>query len=1708
MKTKTKRILTTVAGVILLASNAFAQSGTWTNVSTSVWSASTNWLGAAAADGLGNTALFTSDIQTNVTSLEEDMTVSLDTPRTIGAVVFADANTATIANWRLNNGGNPANILTLASAGVPVIVVSNIVPNSVFLQFTNGTFETTQPDWQDGVAHVTTLLQGSQGFIKTGPGTLMLSAGNTYSGPTIVQQGMITLDSIVAGNGGGAVGTGTVIITNNATFRVWGGGRNLDHAGATQTTFTNAVEVPTGHVGNWINSFRTVLIGPISGGGTLNFTCAGVRGAFGGVPLNGDANTNFTGTMVFTNSDTGIAEIGFNNSTFINNSWNGFSNTSLVIGRNIIFYSLQNPPNGGATASTQFIPIGSLAGEQGSILGGNPVTGRNNEWVVGYLNTSTTFEGSVRNQGRGAVIGTARLRKVGTGTLIFAGTNNNYTGGSIVAGGTLQVGNGGVFGDVGTGFVAISNNTALVFNRSGAVTVGGVVSGAGTLTVSGGVALTLSGVNTFTSNTTVNAGSVVLAAETGLGANPTVLTANALTLNGGAVRSTVTFAIDDANRGITLGASGGSFNPDAATTLTVANIATGAGNLTMGGAGTLALTAVNTFAGKTAVNAGTLVIAAESGLGSNPGVLTADQLSLNGGTLRSTASLSLSGNRGVTLGASGGTINPDAATVLTVANAVTGAGALTVNGAGTVVLGAPANNNYAGATTISQGTLTIGAGGAIASTPSIAIASGATLNVSASGLALGASQTLTGNGTVIGNVTTAAGAQITPGASIGALNITGNLTMSGGVSNRFEMSSSTNDIIKVTGNLNLSGVNAIDVTLLSSLPAGSYTLISYTGTLSGNAANLVLIGSSFGRNSAALSTATAGQVRLIVTGNPGNLRWVGDGVANNWNTTTTNWFNIGAAIPDRYFDGDNVTFNDSGSQSPNINLVAGFIPGSVTVSGTASYTFAGAGSIGGGASLTHSSSGTLTILTANTYTGPTTISAGNVQVGNGTTVGSLGSGNVINNAALNYNPPATVTQSGSISGTGSVAKQGAGTLVLANNNTYGNTTVVAGTLQVGTGAATGSLGSGSVLNNGALVIRRTGVVTNSGAISGIGSLSITGAVTFALAADNTYSGATIVDTGVLQVGTGLTAGTLGSAISVTTANSGAVAFSRSDDTTNAVVIAGSGRLIQRGPGRVTLTGINTYSGATIVETGILEVGDSGLAGNIGAGVVTNNGVLIFNRADGQAIANNFHGAGSIRYIGAGPTTNTGFGNTYSGGTVISNTFVQIGNLSAGQSGFGSGSITLSNATLSYFASGGADQGLAIIPGLPNAVNIPAGQVGTVLLPFRCGVGGALTGSGQLELRVNGVRGDVLGDWSAFAGQINVTTLAAGNDFRVANAAGMPNAKINLNSVTMYNRLAGNPLLRIGLLTGDATSTINGGGGNAGLAVRLALGALGITTNLDLTSTDAIGSVITLIKEGAGTLTLNNAHFYNGSTVVSNGVLSFAFDAARSPNSIAFDVAGGSLDVSLLTGSTLTLGAAQTVSGYGTVLGAVDSSGGGTVAPGNGIGTLTVTNGVIMGGNAVLEVNRAGSPNADRLLTTSITEGGTITVTNIGGALQPGDTFQLLSTAPTTNNLSGTFATTTLPVLAPGLSWNNTLASNGKITVTGTLPTIANTVSGNTINMNWGAGYLGWKLQLQTNNINTGISTNWVTVPGSEAASTYVLNIDAVNGTVFSRLVFP
>lgn len=1748
MKTKTQNPSRIPSLVIALcaffaATAAFAQpvNGVWTNTISSTWSDVLSWTNGVYANGAGSIADFSQvAIPSNTT-----ITVTLDVGITNDIALFGDTT---------NNPGN----WTIADTGIPWTLDSKTSP-----------FATINVNLKTGAANnvaawstatIAAAITGTNIIVKTGPSPLILSAaaGNTFGSGMYISNGMVqaTLNPSSLGTGPVTLYTGSWLRLQNAAIP-----GNNPSTTPTESAFPNAIVIPAGQTGMMTLSPRAfpAITGTVTGSGTFNLWADYVRDNLGG------DWSGFSGQLNVSASTRGNSDFRMD-PTF--NAPAGWANTKLAFVSNGINADVLNWYNAG-TPGTNFV-IGELSAVTPGIVtlmaASTSAGGQNGNSppftiTVGGLNTSTEFAGNFAAPGVANGVG---LIKVGTGTLTLDGPTIENNGMMVVSNGVLQLGKGGTTGKLGRTAV-VTNYATLAFNRSDTLTVSNVITGTGTLQQMGPGSLVLApsggGTNTYTGETEVTGGLLAPVAESALGPNPGSFTAGQLTLNGGGLRATNNLAINNPNRGITVGAAGGSLSPDANTTLTIASTIGGAGNLTVSGAGTADLTGANDYTGKTILSSGTLAIGAEAALGTAPGSPTADQLTLNGGTLRGTSSLAVSSaNRGITVNATGGTLSPDATTTMTISEPIVGSGNLQIAGAGTVVLNGA--DSSTGNTLVNQGTLAIGASGSISS-PVISVASGANLDVSAGTFTPASGQSITGNGNVIGTLNAGSGVVLNPAGPgvIGHLSFANGLSLGGGAILGADISSASNDTYGITGDLSLSGANTLQVNVLGILSAGDYPIVNF-GTISGGG-TLSLAGFPDSRLTPVISTNASGHsIDLVLTGSAASLIWAGGLNGNAWDVDTTkNWLN--GANPDVFLAGDSVTFNDSGSANSSVNLVGSLQAGSVTVSSSAGYTFGGSGQIASPASLLVSGSGTLTVLTTNSYNGGTTISSGTVQVGNGTAAGSLGSGGITDNSALNYNVPGTQTVANQISGSGSVGVQG-GTIVLTANNSYGSTSISGGaTVQVGNGTAAGTLGTGGIGDNGALIFNRTGAVTNNSSISGSGSLTVQGANdVVALGANNSYLGATLVNAGVLQVGTGGTSGTVGSSSSVTLTNGGGLAFNRSDMLTNQVAILGTnGVLIQDGPGTLVITNDYNNLGSTKVNGGILQVGDgvdpSGtLTGPI---TITAPATLLFNRPDAISISNVMGGTGNLTITGPTNVTILSTNSALSGTVTISNTTVFLGNeansdvyeTAINQGALGSGTITfvgnsflrLSGSTIpNGDPNGGNGSGT-----IGNVINIPAGQTGTMWAPGRYTLNATFTGSGTFNLGVQYVRGDTTANWTNFDGQLNVITNAAQGtapgsyDFRMSSATGIPNAKVFLaDDVSMYSRAAANAFIPLGELTGGTNSSVRsttGGGTSAGVNENWVVGGLNTTATYYGTLTDGN----TFIKVGTGTWTLAGVNSFGGGLFVSNGVVTLSGDGLTT--GVLLDATGvtvadsGIIDPSGLPDDILHVGdggvgqsSAQTLAGNGTVKDGAYIASLGTLSPGfssNVFGNITITSNLLVDGIIQMKVDHLLSAVSDlvtasNIIISPVAASATLTVTQVDtNYLQTGDVFRLFSKPITGHG----FATVSLPTTSPdGLityTWQDKTAVDGTLVLLsgGPVSNPVNThptnlvfgVSAGQLTLSWPSDHTGWRLEAQTNALNAGLqpaSNAWVTVPGSSATNMVTVPVSTANGTVFYRLVYP
>ncbi len=639
--------------------------------------------------------------------------------------------------------------------------------------------------------------------------------------------------------------------------------------------------------------------------------------------------------------------------------------------------------------------------------------------------------------------------------------------------------------------------------------------------------------------------------------------------------------------------------------------------------------------------------------------------------------------------------------------------------------------------------------------------------------------------------------------------------------------------------------------------SGSGSLIQAgAGTLRLTASNTYTGGTMINSGILQFSATNAMPSSGTVTGSCGATLAVAVGGAGQFTNGTSGAGTIGGLL------------RGTGGQGAPVTWVAGMSLGIDTTAASGTYSGVIA-NVAGALGLTKLGANALTLSGSNTYTGATTISSGTLQIGAGGTMGSLPTSSTItDNGVLVFNRSDTIAQgtdfSGTaISGSGSLTQAGAGTLRLTASNTYtGATTISSGTLQIGAGGTVGSLSGGSAItDNGALVFNRSDNIAQSNNISGNGSLTQAGSGTLTISGSSSYTGATTISSGTLQIGAGGTAGSLSTSSAIT--DNGALVFNRSDTIAqgtdfSGAAISGSGSLIQAGSGKLTLNTANSYTGATTIGSGTLQIGAGGTVGSLSnSSTITNNGVLVFNRSDTVTQGTDFSGAaisgsGSLTQAGSGQLT-LNAANSYSGGTTIISGSLVMGNANA--LGATTGSLAVNGGTLDLM---GNSLTVGTLSGSSGAVITSATSGSATLTACGSGAGtygGVINdGAGTIGLTYNGSGSLILSGSNAYSG---ATTISSGT--LQIGAGGTTGALSGSNAITDNGALVFNRF--------DAIAQSNNISGNGSLT-----------------------------QSGSGTLTLSGSNSYTGATIFKNGILALASaNALAGSGTLSFT--GGTLQYS-------------------------------------------------------------------------------------------------------------------------------------------------------------------------------------------------------------------
>lgn len=601
---------------------------------------------------------------------------------------------------------------------------------------------------------------------------------------------------------------------------------------------------------------------------------------------------------------------------------------------------------------------------------------------------------------RAPLAGTAGVNLAGGGELVLDAVNT-FTGGltindtnvAVVRNGALSSGqvnvtnnaelrlwgpDNGLFTGAGSpGFsgtfanaVSVDATSRIEINDGADATLAGVVSGAGGVRVNNSD-VTFAAANAFTGAATFvsgnasfsGAGSIASATQINIGNGDAVLQVSDsaqvegaallnFTSDGGAVGSTARMELDG---GVTLS------NPS-----TIAQRSgTAPAIVNTGGS--------NTLSGDIALTVG----GASARIQSDAGLLTL------AGTISTTATTT----RSLYLqGAGNGEVTDPV-------SSITGNIAVTKAGTGTWTL--PSTTSYGGNTTVEEGTFVLLSDGfdiGALTSPLVSVRSPGTFDVSDFGTyELGIGQSISGGGTIVANDILAYGDNnIAPGDSVGTLTINGSLEIDDAGSDgilEFELGDTTaiggteNDLIQISGALTTSGSPAMTLRVIAaegSLATGTYRLINHSGGVTNwpdltielvdtNGMPLVV------RQSLAVDGSTAGQVNLVVTGNPFSLTWAGAPSNNTWDvTSSTNWNGPGGATG--FFAQDLVTFGAAGEK--NVVIAGSVAPSSTTFDSASTYTFSGGGGITGAGPVDIDAGTVVFGNLGNNHTGTTTIASG------------------------------------------------------------------------------------------------------------------------------------------------------------------------------------------------------------------------------------------------------------------------------------------------------------------------------------------------------------------------------------------------------------------------------------------------------------------------------------------------------------------------------------------------------------------------------------------------------------------------------------------------------------------------------------------------------------------------------------------------------------
>ena len=1412
------------------------------------------------------------------------------------------------------------------------------------------------------------------GVTKSGLGTLILSGtGNAYTGTTTVDSGTLTLTGTATGGGDWTIRNSGILNLNGAVTN--GGIINLAPGigGVATVNMSAAYSIPNG---------KTITVGSTAGGvGVLNIG-AGTNISGGNSPI--DAGTvghgviNVTGGSI-TPGQFLVAGIGTAGATGV---WNITGGTIQTVGN--------NGGTIGATAGTTgvvnisggtYTSTGTTANGVSGIFVGEAGIGSLNVFGAGLMNLGGVSTSAGLDIGRNNVTtsaGVVNLGAVGAGggTIVTnivrhsgaaASGIFNFHGGTLraatnIANTTFMNGLTGayVYGEGGT----IDNNSQNITIGQALLAPTGL--GVGSITLSG-------------TTTGFTPGATPLVTISGGGGTGATAIANV------DASGNLSIVVTNPGTGYTSTPIVSLFgNTGVGATTAIASLATNtSGGLTFTGSGTTTLTGVSTYKGQTTVSAGTLKLTSGASLASSTVALAGGVSSSTMGTLNVVdGTLSTTSLGGLVLGdVSAGLpaqlnmdYGPSSSDTLAL-----GIGGLTINAGGanitlTNIGGAPSAGLTFNLITFAAGSgngFTLGTGSTVGS---LTLTNGnfgfgvlGLLNVTSTAVqivtigntapttaywsgALGS--TWTANDGTDGNFTTdKAGTNFVaayPSTSTDVIYASSSAsTLSTTLGQDFSIKSLTFD--GTTAAANISGANTLTIgtggitvqggnggaTLgMTALALGASQTwtnasnidLNVSAAVTGLASNTLTINNtSTGATVLSGASTYSGQTNVI----SGILR-AGSATGFSPNSTINLANTAGVTLDTTGFNSTVGSLAGGGALGGNVTLGAATL---TTGANNANTTYAGV--ISGTGGLTKSGTGTQTLTGTNAYTGVTTISAGVLQIGDGTTDGSIATtSGIVDNATLTFNRVGSFVDSTVISGTGGVTMTGPGTESLNGNNTYTGTTMInSGTLTL----------SGGVLGSTGANIQISPNSTDTG------TLNVTGGT---LTAQRVIIGGDSNNDGTPGAGTVLLSGgtinsrqwfTVGSGNGAATTNASGV-FTMTGGTLNVNAASGTNMEVANFAGTTaTVTMSGSSSAINILNNGSINIGANNGAGN---GTFTQNGGTVSFYSDaGTTIG----GTGALRLGTAGTLAST---STYTynlnGGTLIVPQIARntaTTDLSTGIFNFNGGTLIPAAASTAFLAVSTANvrNGGALINTNGLSVTIAQALVHSNIVGDNATDGG-LTKSGNGVLTLTGA--------STYTGGTTVNggslTLSRGTSDGIGTIRGA----LTINNGATVNATTVNAM---GFTDGLGVSTVNINGGTLNTS---ATGDQGFSLTYNLTggtltsnggvSSAAATSYWVLGKSAAGSDSINT--FASSTTSTIAGRINLRSDNSQS--TVAFNVADGAAATDLqvsaaITSSPAAVGitksgaGAMELSGASTYTGATIVTGGSVLVSGSLIGTTAV-----------------------------------------------------------------------------------------------------------------------------------------------------------------------